>query len=231
MLRAPRALAGSAVRRDTLVVAGGFGPRGPVADVDAFVEGVRSGPGGPALPPLSEARGGLALASDGASLFAVGGQDASNARVPTVERLGRAGTAWTRLADLPAPREDAVAAVIGRDLYVAGGATAFGTVLASMVRLSGVAVASDPAAPPAARFGLALAGPNPTRGRVRFHIASEGAVRLSILDMRGRTVAVVDAPAGTREVSWDASGVAPGVYAARLDGRAGAAVVRFVVVR
>lgn len=234
--RLPRALAGSAVWRDTLVVAGGFGALGPVADVDAFVEGVPSIQNSIALPRLSSARGGLALVSDNQSLFAVGGRDAANERVATVERLDVArDTFWTNLADLPVPREDAVAAVLGDDLYVSGGATAFGTVLRTMVRLRGVAVDAAPA-PRAAVFEIARAGPNPARGRVRLRVtAGEPAhVRLTVLDMRGRTVAVLadeTVPAGTREVMWDASRVAAGVYSARLDAGRQTATVRFVVVR
>ncbi|HEX9951794.1 MAG TPA: kelch repeat-containing protein, partial [Rubricoccaceae bacterium] len=127
----PRALAGSAALGGAVVLAGGFGPAGPVGSVDRYVPDSAPTP----LPALLRARGALALATDGAALFAVGGRDAGNARVADVERLTAGAAAWTALTALPEGREGAVAAVLGTDLYVAGGTTEFGTVLASVVRL------------------------------------------------------------------------------------------------
>ena len=64
--------------------------------------------------------------------------------------------------------------------------------------------------------------PNPARGaaRVAFVLAAPGPVRLTVLDARGRTVAVLaDGPmgAGPHSAAFDGLGLAPGVYAVRLD--------------
>ena len=225
-----RALAGSAEAGGAVVVAGGFSQFGPLAAVQRFVPGA----GPVTLPALPAARGGLALASDGAALFAVGGRDATDARLASVDRLGAGAQAWVALPSLPEAREGAAAAVVGLDLYVAGGTGPFGTVLASVVRLGGVVVGVDDG--PAGRSPVALDGPNPARGavRLRFEAPEAGPVRLTVVDVRGREVAVLadgSAAAGLHRVRWDAAGRAPGIYAARLTTSAGASVVRFALVR
>ncbi len=230
-LSPPRALAGSASLGGAVVVAGGFGGAGPLASVERFV------PGQPGAwrPPLRRARGGLARATDGPTHCAVGGRAGANGRTDAVERLRSGAGARTALAPLPAAREGAAAAVLGADLYVAGGAGEFGTVFATMVRLTGVAVGSE-SGPEAAGAVLALAGPNPTRGAVRLHytLPTPAEARLSIVDVQGREVAVLvqgSAAAGPHAATWDAWGLPAGVYAARLTTTAGTAVVRFVVAR
>ena len=230
-LSPPRALAGSASLDGAIVVAGGFSGAGPLASVERFVPGEAR----ESLPPLLQARGGLALATDGAALFAVGGRDAANGRTVRVERLEAEDDAWTALTPLPAAREGAAAAVLGADLYVVGGTGEFGTVFASMVRLANVTVGAEDGPEPAAP-ALALAGPNPTRGpvRLRYTLLTPTEARLTVVDVRGREVAVLvqgSAAAGPHAATWDASGLPAGVYAARLTTPAGAAVVRFVVVR
>jgi hypothetical protein len=59
---------------------------------------------------------------------------------------------------------------------------------------------------------------NPTT-TIRFDIASSAEVRLSVVDVLGRTVAVLfDGPAtpGSHDAAWNASGAASGLYFARL---------------
>ena len=108
-----------------------------------------------------------------------------------------------------------------------------------------VAVGRGPA--PAA-LAFAPPAPNPARGAVRFEFALPlaGAVRLSILDLQGRVrwsrSATIAAGAGGAPYAarfawgWDlrdgrGAAVAPGVYLARLETPAGAAVRRFAVIR
>jgi hypothetical protein len=85
---------------------------------------------------------------------------------------------------------------------------------------------------------VALAGiaPNPSAGsaRVSFAVPEAGAVRLSVVDVRGREVAVlVDGPlaAGRHEATLDSRSLAAGVYVVRLE--AGGTVVtrQAVIVR
>lgn len=86
-------------------------------------------------------------------------------------------------------------------------------------RYNRVGVADEP---DAAAAGLALAvAPNPTSGAavVRYETAEAQRVHVSVVDVLGRTVAVlVDAEqgAGPHEVPFDASRLAAGVYAVRL---------------
>jgi hypothetical protein len=227
-----RALPGSVDFGGGLVVAGGFSTFGPLATVQRFTAGQAPS----SLPALPSARGGLALATDGAALFAVGGRDAADALLASVDRLGPGATGWTGLTPLPEPREDAVAAVLGADLYVVGGSEPFGSVLASAVRLPGAAVASDDGPASVVQTALRLDGPNPTRGpvRLRFEAPDARPVRLVVIDVRGREVAVLAdgaVPTGPQTAVWDASGLPGGVYAARLTTSAGTTAVRFVVVR
>ena len=226
-----RALAGSAEVGGAVVVAGGFSQFGPLDAVQRFAPGAAP----TALAALPSARGGLALASNGPDVFAVGGRDAADVRLASVDRLRPGAAAWTALTALPEAREDAVAAVLGSDLYVAGGTGPFGTVFASVVRLPDAAVGQDDA-PGSTPTALALDGPNPARGavRLRYSLAAGGPARLVVLDVRGREVAVLaDGPAaaGPHRARWDAAGLPAGVYAARLTTPAGASAVRFVLVR
>ena len=63
--------------------------------------------------------------------------------------------------------------------------------------------------------GLRLAGPNPFRDRTALALGVTGPVRVVLVDVRGREVAVLwDGPAPPRSVPVDASTLAPGVYAA-----------------
>lgn len=82
--------------------------------------------------------------------------------------------------------------------------------------------------------------PNPTSGpaRMEFTMPRDGNVRLTILDMQGRTVSTLaegDFAAGRHQVSWSgrtaAGAVSPGVYYARLEIGGQQMVRRFAVVR
>lgn len=76
--------------------------------------------------------------------------------------------------------------------------------------------------------------PHPVRGEssVRFSIAESSPVRLSLFDMRGTEVRVLldeYASPGASDVALDATGLAAGVYALRLQTSAGVRVERIVV--
>ena len=87
---------------------------------------------------------------------------------------------------------------------------------------------------------LSRPAPNPSRGAVqmRYGIPAPGAVRLSVLDLQGREVAVLaegTQPAGWSWASWDGStgnGRAPGgVYFFRLQSGGRQIVQRFALIR
>ena len=90
-----------------------------------------------------------------------------------------------------------------------------------------------PSEPAPEAGGLRLAGPNPFRDRTALALGVTGPVRVVLVDVRGREVAVLwDGPAPPRSIPVDASALAPGVYAAVVTAADGArAPVRLVHVR
>ena len=66
-----------------------------------------------------------------------------------------------------------------------------------------------------------VVGPNPASGavQIRASLAEPARVRLSVVDVRGREVAVLhDGEAsGALRATLDATGLAPGLYVVRLD--------------
>jgi uncharacterized protein YkwD len=115
------------------------------------------------------------------------------------------------------------------------------TVLAAsdQVVLNGpVTAVPDGAASPAGPV-LHAAVPNPFTGstRIAYELAEPGAVRLEVVDLAGRRVAVLansETPAGRHEVSWDGrtdAGVraARGIYFARLVTAGGVRTVKMVL--
>ncbi len=227
-----RALAGSASLGGAIVVAGGFSQAGPLATVQRFVPGTAPA----SLPALPTARGGLTLVATGGDLIAIGGRDAGDARLTSVDRLAAGALAWTAVTPLPEAREAAVAAVLGADLYVVGGTGLFGSVLASMVRLPGAGVAGENGPDAVRAPALTLDGPNPARGNVRLRLETTelGLIRLAVVDVQGREVAVLAdgaVPAGQHRLVWAAGSAPAGVYAARLTTAGGSSSLRFTVVR
>ena len=91
-------------------------------------------------------------------------------------------------------------------------------------------------APDDARAGTRIesAGPNPARGdvSVRYTVAAPGAVRLEVLDVLGRRVALLRdgvAAAGPHGATWAARSAPAGLYLVRLTGRDGVSVRRVTV--
>jgi hypothetical protein len=78
--------------------------------------------------------------------------------------------------------------------------------------------------------------PNPFSARtsIRYGLDSPGPIRLVVFDLLGREIsALVDGieASGSREIAFDATGLAPGVYFARLTTEAGGTTVKLVVAR
>lgn len=96
-------------------------------------------------------------------------------------------------------------------------------------------LAVDPtAAPRGVQF--ALAGPNPARGATALDLAlpAAGRVRVSAMDVAGRTVSTLadgEYPAGSHRLTWEPSGLPPGVYLLRLETPGAARSLRVVLVR
>jgi len=77
-------------------------------------------------------------------------------------------------------------------------------------------------------FSLYQNTPNPFAAstQIRFTLKQKGRVSLAIFDINGRQVAellhAAAFPAGSQHVTWDASGLPPGIYFARLRTGSGA---------
>ncbi len=107
---------------------------------------------------------------------------------------------------------------------------------ASYTTRSAGGTAADPSAPSAERLTLASPRPNPARGLIEFSytLAEAGHVRLTVVDVLGREVAVVVdglAGVGTHAVAYDASGLTPGLYVVRVSTGSANATQRLTVVR
>jgi hypothetical protein len=96
-----------------------------------------------------------------------------------------------------------------------------------------VADESSPGAPTALALGVA---PNPSVGsaRVTVDLPEAAVVRVAVLDLLGREVAVLldgEQSAGTHALPLDAARLAPGVYVVRLVTSSGALVRRLTIAR
>jgi hypothetical protein len=96
-----------------------------------------------------------------------------------------------------------------------------------------VTVAGHPVALPHALLPIT---PNPAEGTssVAFTLPSRDRVRLSVLDLQGRQLAVLasgEFDEGRHEALWNAVGSRPGLYFVRLEWPGGTAVRRLVLQR
>lgn len=157
----------------------------------------------------------LVLAALPAVALLAGAQPASAATVLARSVIGAGGASWSTLGQ-PA------VGVSGN-----GGMRAYHGFWrgAPLVATSAGPPALPPLASLPAEFSFGLPAPNPARGPVGFSLAlpRDARVRLSIVDVRGRLVAVPAdgaCAAGSHRLTWDGRG-ASGVYYARLavDGR------------
>jgi photosystem II stability/assembly factor-like uncharacterized protein len=99
--------------------------------------------------------------------------------------------------------------------------------------LETVAVPADPAPAPL-KFALAGGQPITDQARFRFELPAPGPIAIDVFDVAGRRVGASIRgwrPAGPHETTWDARGLAPGVYLARLTAGAQSAVIRVIRVR
>jgi hypothetical protein len=89
---------------------------------------------------------------------------------------------------------------------------------------------------PAIVPGIASVTPNPFNPttRIRFGVVQEGSIDLTVYDVAGRVVEHLvheTMPAGDHEVTWDAGGIASGVYFARLTTPEGSYTTKLVVMK
>jgi len=149
---------GQAGTSHMLYVAGGFadadtGNSGQsLASVDIFDVASGMWMSGPSL---TVARGDLALAAVGETIFAIGGYDHSYTTMDTMEVLdtSAATPAWMLGASMPHPKGDVQAAVVASKIYVPGGWNAESTFLTSMLVYDPAAGSWSEAAPMSAPRG------------------------------------------------------------------------------
>jgi hypothetical protein len=119
-------------------------------------------------------------------------------------------------------------AIRGNDLYA-------GQTDGLWRRPIGTFVSVPEGGPPAAlRFAIAGSQPIGDDVRFRFELPEPGAIAIEVFDVAGRRAA--DAihgswPAGSHEVAWNARGLGPGVYLARLTAGSRRSVVRMIRAR
>ena len=132
----PRASFAMTAVNDSAFVIGGFTAFGPLGFVQRFhpLEGVAN------RESLMPARGGLAAASKGDRIFAMGGITVSNQAVSTTNVYFPAENRWVNEAPMNTPRAQFPAVIFGNELYVFGGEDAQATITGSVeVFISGVA--------------------------------------------------------------------------------------------
>ena len=222
---------------DVAYLAGGFGPFGPLNLVERYtVEG-----GTEILSPMTQARGKLALTTDGQALYAIGGIGADNEALDLVERYDFERAVWETIAPLNTPRIAATAAYADGMIYVAGGIDDEGQVVNSVEVLAASVGVEAEDMPSSAGFEFSAGYPNPFTEATDFMLRLEAPARLSIqvYDVRGKRVATLlegEVPAGVHSVNWngragDGRRLPSGVYVVRLAGSRVLANARVTLIR
>ncbi len=224
VLGVPRASFAALTAGPDVLFVGGFSRFGPL-DV---VQRLRPDGTFDFINPLPEARGSLAAALVGDTVYVVGGRNAQDQVLGTVERLVLGGGGWQPAPPLNTAREGAAAVAVDGVVYVVGGRSPTGRVLDSVEAFGDLGTARDrPETPP--DFRLAQTYPNPLQeaASIGFSVSARAAgvpVQLTIYDVRGRRVAtLVDGPLppGTHRVVWngttsDGVPLGSGAYIVRL---------------
>jgi hypothetical protein len=199
-----RAAFATAVMNGGVLVFGGYSAFGPLSDVEFYVPGA----GGSVRAPMPEPRGGLAGAGDDRRAWAIGGRNAANVVTGRVDAYEMVGDRWSPAPALPAPREGAVAAVVGEMLYVFGGDGGQGVLLTSSLALPTTTTAAEPEAPAGEPLALDVTGPNPFREgtRLALTLGASAPASVAVYDALGRRVALLEEgvlPAGRHTLAWD----------------------------
>ncbi len=185
-----------------VLIFGGFGSVGPVADVEFYV---------PDQPGVNRAnmptpRGGLASAKKANRLWAIGGRNSLGDVVARVDAYDANSDEWESGPALPEARLGAVAAEVGDRLFVFGGQNGASQLLSTSLELV-LMVANEPATP-ATEFTLDLAVPNPFTSATTFTLRTPTPLRvtISVYDVLGRRVALLyngQIVAGSETITWD----------------------------
>lgn len=177
------------------------------------------------------------LATDGKYVYTVGSCTDSfplvNMCLVTIDAVS-GSILWASPFRYPgAARGGATAVAVGPDgCALATGGCDAGTLTLTYTP-SGTGVVSEPGEKPETGLGVV---PSLFRGwtRIRYQALRAGRVRVTVLDVAGREVAALldaDVPAGQGEVTWQAQGLASGVYFLKLETPDGSFSERVLLVR
>ncbi len=229
VLGTPRAAFAAAESGGSMFFLGGFGPLGPLDDVEQLSAGFTITP----REALPSARGNLAAAAIADSVYAIGGRDGTNRVLADVQRYDPETNTWGEMPRLRIGREGCAAVALEGVLYVFGGSDANGRVLDDVESFGEpeVATATEDEAetPTPGDFGLESNYPNPfqTATTITFTVSEaekDRHVTLSVYDVLGRRMTtLIDGvlTPGRHTVTWDGrdrSGtpVSGGLYVYRL---------------
>ncbi|MFB3908638.1 MAG: T9SS type A sorting domain-containing protein [Candidatus Eisenbacteria bacterium] len=188
---------------------------------------LRSSDSGGNWAPVNSAQQVYAVVDPGTEQFT--GHDASTGQA---YRSTDHGSSWEPWND-GLPPGQSIEALAASPSYVFGATSAQG--VWRRLRQGSASVEADPPAGGARLpFDLRVDGAMPFAGstKVRFSLSEEEAVDMRIIDVSGRTVAVLASErlgAGPHEAQWDATGLPGGVYFCRLSTAASDATLRLVV--
>ena len=127
----PRAAGGAAVILGRIYVVGGIGPTGladktMVLDIPAAISDSKSVAAWTTVPGVPTKREHLGVASDGKSVYAVGGRVNGN-NLAAMEAFDPASGKWSRFEDMPTPRGGLAAAATSNGFILAVGGEAQAT--------------------------------------------------------------------------------------------------------
>jgi len=217
----PSASMGAVVLADSAFAIGGFASLGPLGFMQRYYPGL----GTAGRASLHVPRGGLAAVVYHDRIFAIGGRDANDRVLPTVEIYNASENTWQEGVSLKIARENFAAVVVQDSLYVFGGSSINGDIVADMEMFYQISDGIQAAIEPPREFFLEQNYPNPFNAgtTIRFHLGASCAfapLRLSIFSIDGRLMrTLVNKPlaAGENRIAWDGTDargkpVASGVY-------------------
>jgi hypothetical protein len=217
------------------VVGGGDGVGGISSTLEAYDPAANAWT---TLAPMPEPRTGASGTVANGKLYVIGGSTASGIST-AVSVYDPVSNSWSNDVPMTAARSLMASGMVGNNVYLAGGSDAAGNALTTVESMSPVV----PSAPlsvlsggTGAAFAISGLAPNPSTGhsRISFSTASTMRVRLTLIDVQGRQVALLSdgvREAGQHVATLDAAGLRTGVYFVRVQANGASATRRLVVVR
>ncbi len=193
---------------DAVYVIGGFSSFGPLNFVQVYTEAAGASPVG----GLLTARGGLSAAGFDGKIVVAGGRGADDQVLNSVELYDPDLNAWVEDMPLTIAREQFVMETVSGNVYVIGGSSANGSVLASVETANAFGVPTsvetpDPQQP--LKFTLEQNYPNPFNAgtviRFTVNVNDQSPINLSIYNIKGQLVKqfIYQFSTGEYQVHWN----------------------------